>query len=107
MQADIIRDEVRKTYGEIAKGQVSGGCCGSGASSSCCGPTPSSSRALGYSDDEKPTPREIVDPITGVVMFSVKVGKWRGMDFQYLKETYPHIYAECELSKPTVSIKIP
>lgn len=62
---------------------------------------------LGYSDDEKPTPQDIVDPITGVTMFSVKVGKWRGMDFQYLKETYPHIYAECELSKPTVSIKIP
>jgi arsenite methyltransferase len=52
MQADIIRDEVRKTYGEIAKGQVSGGCCNSGAASSCCGPTPSSSRALGYSDDD-------------------------------------------------------
>lgn len=52
MQADIMRDEVRKTYGEIAKGQVTGGCCGSRASSSCCGPTPSSSRALGYSDDD-------------------------------------------------------
>lgn len=52
MQADIIREEVRKTYGEIAKGQVNSGCCNSGASSSCCGPTPSSSRALGYSDDE-------------------------------------------------------
>jgi arsenite methyltransferase len=52
MQADIIREEVRKTYGEIAKGQVSSGCCNSGASSSCCGPMPSSSSALGYSDDE-------------------------------------------------------
>jgi SAM-dependent methyltransferase len=52
MQADIIRDEVRKTYGQIAKEQVSGGCCNSGASGSCCGPAPSSSRALGYSDDE-------------------------------------------------------
>jgi arsenite methyltransferase len=52
MQADIIRDAVQKTYGEIAKGQVSGGCCNSGASSSCCGPTPSSSRTLGYSDDD-------------------------------------------------------
>jgi arsenite methyltransferase len=51
MQADIIRDAVQKTYGEIARGQVSGGCCGSGASSSCCEPTPSS-RALGYSDDD-------------------------------------------------------
>ena len=51
MQADIIRGAVQKTYGEIAKGQGSGGCCGSGASSSCCGPTPSS-RALGYSDDD-------------------------------------------------------
>jgi arsenite methyltransferase len=52
MQADIIRSAVQKTYGEIAKGQVSGGCCNSGASSSCCGPTPSASRALGYSDEE-------------------------------------------------------
>jgi arsenite methyltransferase len=49
MQAEIIHEAVRKTYGEIAKGQVSGGCCNSGVS--CCGPTPSS-RALGYSDDD-------------------------------------------------------
>jgi arsenite methyltransferase len=50
MQAAAIREAVRQTYGAIATGQTSGGCCGSGAS--CCGPTPSSSRALGYSDED-------------------------------------------------------
>jgi arsenite methyltransferase len=50
MQAEAIRETVRQTYGAIATGQTSGGCCGSGAS--CCGPTPSSSRALGYSDED-------------------------------------------------------
>jgi arsenite methyltransferase len=56
MQADAIREAVRQTYGAIATGQTAqtgqtgGGCCGSGES--CCGPTPSSSRALGYSDED-------------------------------------------------------
>jgi arsenite methyltransferase len=50
MQTEAIREVVRQTYGAIATGETSGGCCGSGPS--CCGPTPSSSRALGYSDEE-------------------------------------------------------
>lgn len=52
MQAETIREVVRQTYGAIATGQTSSGsgCCGSGAS--CCGPVPSSSRDLGYSDEE-------------------------------------------------------
>jgi arsenite methyltransferase len=52
MQADaeVIREVVRQTYGAIAVGQASGGCCGSGAS--CCGPAPTSSRELGYSDED-------------------------------------------------------
>jgi hypothetical protein len=63
---------------------------------------------LGYDpEDPKPTPMEIIDPITGVVMFSVKVGTWRGMNFGYLKETYPDVYAECESSKKTLGIKLP
>lgn len=49
-QAEAIREAVRQAYGAIATGETSGGCCGSGAS--CCGPVPSSSRALGYSDEE-------------------------------------------------------
>jgi arsenite methyltransferase len=49
-EAEAIRDAVRETYGAIATGRTSSGCCGSGAS--CCGPAPSSSRALGYSDEE-------------------------------------------------------
>lgn len=59
MQAEAIRDAVRKTYGEIATGQTSGGCCGSGAA--CCGPTPSSSRSLGYSDEDLATVPEGAD----------------------------------------------
>lgn len=64
---------------------------------------------LGYDandEGEKPVGVDVVDPIAGVVMFSVKVGSWRGMDFQHLKETYPHIYAECELTKPTLGLKL-
>lgn len=37
----------------------------------------------------------------------VKVGTYRGMDFNHLRDTYPNIYAECETSKATVSIKLP
>lgn len=58
-------------------------------------------------DDEKPVPLQVVDPITGVIMFEIRVGNWRGMNFRYLKEQHPAIYAACETSKPTLSIKIP
>lgn len=63
---------------------------------------------LGYDGtEEKPTPLEVIDSITGVVMFSVKVGTWRGMDFKYLKDRHPQVYAECEATSPTLSIKLP
>lgn len=63
---------------------------------------------LGYADDdEKPAPLNIVDPISGCVMFAVKVGSWRGMDFNHLRSAYPDVYAACETTKPTKAIKIP
>jgi SAM-dependent methyltransferase len=49
MQADKVRDVVRKTYGEIAVGETRSGCCGPGSS---CGCSEQTSRALGYSDDD-------------------------------------------------------
>jgi hypothetical protein len=58
-------------------------------------------------DDAKPTPVDVVDPITGVTMFGVKVGRWRGTNIKALKEERPDILAQYETSKPTVSIKIP
>jgi hypothetical protein len=63
--------------------------------------------ALGYDpEDPKPQPMDVVDD-SGEAVVSVKVGTWRGMNFSYLKETYPDIYAECETSKATVSLKFP
>jgi SAM-dependent methyltransferase len=44
--SEQIRRTVREAYGAIATQNQQGGCCGGG--SSCCGPTPSSSRQLGY-----------------------------------------------------------
>jgi SAM-dependent methyltransferase len=48
MQADAVRETVRKAYGSIAAGQTSSGCCGGG---SACGCT-EASRAIGYSDED-------------------------------------------------------
>jgi arsenite methyltransferase len=50
MQAETVREAVRKTYGDIATRETRGGCCGSGAS--CCG-TASASPDIGYSDAER------------------------------------------------------
>ena len=48
--AQVIRAAVRKTYGEIASGSVSTGCCNNAG---CCGPVePTSSRDIGYSETE-------------------------------------------------------
>jgi hypothetical protein len=64
--------------------------------------------ALEYDpDDPKPTPVDVVDIVSGEVAFGVKVGRYRGLDFNHLRNTYPHIYAECETSKATRSIKLP
>jgi SAM-dependent methyltransferase len=49
MQADRVREVVRKTYGEIAIGQTRTGCCGPGSS---CGCSDETSRALGYSEED-------------------------------------------------------
>lgn len=61
--------------------------------------------ALGYDpEDPSPQPVTVVD-LGGNELFSTKVGTWRGLGTKYLKERYPHIYAECEQSKPTLTIK--
>ena len=48
--SEAIREAVRKTYGDIASGNQTSGCCGT--SSGCCGTTESSSSAIGYSSEE-------------------------------------------------------
>ncbi len=48
--AEVVRAAVRETYGEIASGSVSTGCCNS---TGCCAPAePTSSRDIGYSKTE-------------------------------------------------------
>jgi SAM-dependent methyltransferase len=54
--ADVVKTAVRKTYGAIAAGAVTGGCCGSSSASSssgCCTSAPTSSADIGYSDAER------------------------------------------------------
>ena len=47
-----VKAAVRETYGRIAAGEVSSGCCGGGTS--CCGSVPAgTSAAIGYSDEER------------------------------------------------------
>lgn len=61
--------------------------------------------ALGYDpDDPKPEP-VIVETFDGNPVFEVRRGTWRGLDQKYLKEHHPAVYAECEASKNTLSIK--
>jgi len=48
--SEAIRGAVRKTYGDIASGHETSGCCG--GSSGCCGTTESPSRGIGYSEEE-------------------------------------------------------
>jgi arsenite methyltransferase len=48
---DEIKATVRQAYGDVATRKQTG-CCGG---TSCCGPTGTSSRALGYSDDDLST----------------------------------------------------
>lgn len=60
--------------------------------------------SLGYEDgDPKPVPCVAVSP-NDVPLVRVTVGQWRGLDTAYLKDKYPHIYAECEKVKPTLRI---
>jgi len=58
MNTESIRAAVRDTYGRIAAGQKTSGCCGpvtpDGTAPGCCGSaTRSSSSAIGYSEDER------------------------------------------------------
>lgn len=60
---------------------------------------------LGYDeDDPKPEP-VVVETLEGDEVFSVKRGTWRGLNQKYLKERHPQVYAECEASKATLTIK--
>lgn len=60
---------------------------------------------LGYDpDDPKPEP-VIVEDDEGNEVFTTRRGTWRGLNQKYLKEHHPHIYAECETSKATLTIK--
>lgn len=59
---------------------------------------------LGYTEeDAKPQPVRVKAGTDA--LFEVRVGTWRGLNQKYLKETYPDIYAECEMSKATKTIK--
>lgn len=61
--------------------------------------------ALGYDDDDpKPVPVVAVAP-SGVPIFKVTVGSWKGLDVQYLKANFPDVYATCERNRPTKAIK--
>lgn len=60
---------------------------------------------LGYDDDDpKPEPIIAVDD-EGKPVFEVKRGTWRGLNQKYLKQHHPQVYAECETSKATLTIK--
>jgi hypothetical protein len=60
---------------------------------------------LGYDeDDPKPEP-VIVEDEDGNEVFAVKRGTWRGLNQKYLKDHHPQVYAECEASKATLTIK--
>lgn len=60
--------------------------------------------ALGYEEDEeKPVP--CVAEKNGQPLFRVDVGRWRGLDTKYLKERYPEVYAECEKTKATRTLR--
>ena len=60
---------------------------------------------LGYDpDDPKPQP---VNACTrdGEPLFEVKIGYRTSPDIRYIKDNYPHIYAEAERRTPSKSIK--
>lgn len=60
---------------------------------------------MGYADDDpNPSPLTAVDS-AGVPLFKVTVGSWHGLDFNALRTDYPDVYAACETSKPTQTIK--
>lgn len=60
---------------------------------------------LGYEgDDEEPKPVRAVAP-SGVPLFKVTIGSWKGLDFNYLRTNHPDVYAASERTKPTMALK--
>lgn len=61
--------------------------------------------ALGYDpEDPKPQPFQACNG-GGEPLFEVKIGYRTTPDTQYIKNNYPHIYAEAERRTPSKSIK--
>lgn len=59
VDTESVKAAVRETYGRIASGRQSSGCCGT---SGCCGPgDQADSSVLGYSDDERQSAPEGAD----------------------------------------------
>lgn len=59
--------------------------------------------ALGY-DAEDPKPQPSTVHHNGTAVCAVSVGTYRGLNFKYLKENFPEVYAICETTKPTLKI---
>lgn len=59
--------------------------------------------ALGF-DDEDPKPQPVNVHHDGTAVCAVTVGTYRGLNFKYLKENFPEVYAICETTKPTLKI---
>lgn len=51
-RSEVVVEQVRERYGQIAEGKSGGGCDPSPATTSCCGPAPSKSERLGYKAKE-------------------------------------------------------
>lgn len=60
---------------------------------------------LGYEGDDPKPESTIAEDDEGQTVFEVKRGTWRGLNQKYLKQHHPDIYAECESSKATLTIK--
>ncbi|MGW6260341.1 hypothetical protein [Streptomyces sp. NPDC055085] len=61
--------------------------------------------ALGYDPDDLTPEPLVVETADGGELFKVSVGQWRGLNQKYLKERRPDVYAECEMTKATLSVK--
>lgn len=62
---------------------------------------------LGYDPEDRKPPSCVAVNSDGEPVFQVKTGTRRGLDTQYLKRTYPAIYAECEKLTVVKTIKEP
>lgn len=61
--------------------------------------------SVGITDDDPKPPSVVAVNPDGEPVYQVKVSYQMRLDTKYLKETHPHIYAECEKSIPVKSIK--